>query len=60
MLLHRCMACKKDLDEGTHGRRTRELTDTYIQAYDPSTLRTKYGIHADIVVRPFHLCHPCL
>ncbi len=26
-----------------------------IEAYDPSTLREKYGIHADIIVRLFHL-----
>ncbi|PSR70650.1 hypothetical protein PHLCEN_2v13455 [Hermanssonia centrifuga] len=45
----KCLALKKNLDNGTHGRRTRELTDLFIEAYDPTTLHTKYGIHADII-----------
>ncbi|THH00180.1 hypothetical protein EW026_g2320 [Hermanssonia centrifuga] len=45
----KCMASKKNLDAGTPGRRTRELTDMLIEAYDTETVYKKYGIHAEIV-----------
>ncbi|PSR70614.1 hypothetical protein PHLCEN_2v13502, partial [Hermanssonia centrifuga] len=51
------MAHKKDLDAGTPGRRTRELTDMLIEAYDTETAYKKYGVHARIV--PFTNDFPC-
>lgn len=48
--LYRCTALPADLDSGMAGRRTHELTDEVLAAFDSDILWDEYGIDADIIV----------
>ena len=47
----RCNAPPNDLDRPNSHRWTHEKTDFLIRAWDPGTLWSDFGIHADIVIR---------
>jgi len=46
----RCPGDPDDLDAG-HGWRSRDLTESLIENFDPGILWDEYGIVADVVVR---------
>lgn len=49
--IRRCTALSTDLDGDIAGRRTHELTEELLSAFDPDILWDEYGIDADIIVR---------
>ena len=48
----RCAALPGDLDGGIAGRRTHDLTDDVLDAFDSKVLWEEYSLDADIIVSP--------
>jgi len=61
MCLSRCTAPADGLDEGTHGRRSRDHTEMLVEEFELGILWDEYGLVGDVVVRTISLLlHPVI